>query len=829
VLGRRISQTDQAGHTTQYDYDTLGRLFTITDPMSHITQFGYDALGEKISQTDANGHITQFAYDNRGRLLSKLLPMGQSDGRTYDALGRLFTQTDFGGKMTTFGYDPLSGRLMSKTASIGGTPTGESVSFTYNTDGTRATATRTTASGSSVGTVYAYYPNGDYRQGQLRSVTTAGKTITYDYDLLGNKISTLTPGGSRVSYAYDPLNRLFTVTHPDSAITTFTYDKVGNRQSVSRATSATAAPFSTTLYYYDSLNRLTDLINQTGGGVVVSSYHYGLRADGKRQSLTESGPYTNRGLTVYTYDDSGKLTEENGPYADIQYGYDNVGNRLTKTVTGAAASTSATLANGITLVNGTTNYAYDLNDRITSQTGTAGTVTHTYDADGNETTVNGQAAGYDFENHLVSLASTTNNTLLASYIYDADGNRYSAGNSTTTTSYVVDTSLAYASVVEEYTGTTLANGTLAARYDYGDDLVRMDRSSGVYYYIYDGLGSTRQLVNTSGTVTDSYGYSAFGEMASHTGNTQNPFLFNAQQFDGASGDYFLRARYYDQSNGRFISQDPFGGSDQDSVSLHRYLYAGNNPVNMVDPGGKEETLFGVSIGTGIQASLIQSSVLYGALGAAGAAWDTALQGGSSGQVAGSAGTGLVFGALAGVASRVPGLNLLLTGLGTGLAVNGAVSAFQSGNVPLGIYRSVWAVVGVLGLPKAIQTARIAENQAMLWRFVADGADTSTVGLYRAVGIREYNDVMSSNTFRPGGNSMEGRQFAFTLDEALEYARTDPSKVAVIKATVNTEALPNFDFSDRIDPFIFKNGVVTVQPGSQSDIFHSNLLSVEHVF
>ena len=55
----------------------------------------------------------------------------------------------------------------------------------------------------------------------------------------------------------------------------------------------------------------------------------------------------------------------------------------------------------------------------------------------------------------------------ANYVYDADGNRYSASNLGTTTSYVVDTSLPYASVVEEYN-----NGTLAARYDYGDDLVR---------------------------------------------------------------------------------------------------------------------------------------------------------------------------------------------------------------------------------------------------------------------------------------------------------------------------------------------------------------------
>ena len=153
--------------------------------------------------------------------------------------------------------------------------------------------------------------------------------------------------------------------------------------------------------------------------------------------------------------------------------------------------------------------------------------------------------------------------------------------------YVVDTSLPYGCVVEEYAG---ASTIPSARYDYGDDLVRMDRG-GVYYYIYDGLGSTRQLVSTTGAVTDSYGYSAFGEMASRTGTgttpTVNPFLFNAQQFDGASGDYYLRARYYDQSNGRFISQDPFEGRNDDPVSLHRYLYANADPVNYIDPTGKD--------------------------------------------------------------------------------------------------------------------------------------------------------------------------------------------------------------------------------------------------
>ena len=229
--------------------------------------------------------------------------------------------------------------------------------------------------------------------------------------------------------------------------------------------------------------------------------------------------------------------------------------------------------------------------------------------------MNGQAATYDFENHLVSLGS------VASYIYDADGNRYSAASGGATTSYVVDTSLPYASVVEEYSSTMLA-----ARYDYGDDLIRVDHGTVASYYLFDGLGSTRQLVSTAGAVTDTWSYSAFGELASHTGTTANPFLFNAQQFDQASGDYFLRARYYDQSNGRFVSQDSFEGSNDDPVTLHRYLYAGVNPVSYVDPGGMDFSLMGslvtiggmtaLGLGAGYLAGTTENrakSTLYGAL------------------------------------------------------------------------------------------------------------------------------------------------------------------------------------------------------------------------
>ena len=114
------------------------------------------------------------------------------------------------------------------------------------------------------------------------------------------------------------------------------------------------------------------------------------------------------------------------------------------------------------------------------------------------------------------------------------------------------------------------------------------------------------------------------------------------------------------------------------------------------------------------------------------------------------------------------------------------------------------------------------------REITKGAD-ETVELFRAVGVREYDSIMKNQTFLPGANSLEGRQFALSFDEALKYADTDKSKVAIIKATVSKSALESFDFSKGIDPFIFKNGVYTVQPGEQSKILTESIQSIEHVF
>jgi len=67
------------------------------------------------------------------------------------------------------------------------------------------------------------------------------------------------------------------------------------------------------------------------------------------------------------------------------------------------------------------------------------------------------------------------------------------------------------------------------------------------------------LSDSTGAITDTYDYSAYGAEIDSTGITENSYRYTGEQFDAESGNYYLRARYYDPSNGRFTQQDTFLG------------------------------------------------------------------------------------------------------------------------------------------------------------------------------------------------------------------------------------------------------------------------------
>lgn len=543
ALGRKISETDQAGNITQFEYDALGRLVQVTDALGNITSYTYDEVGNMISQTDANGNTTLFEYDNLGRQNKRILPLGMEDSTAYDPQGNMVSHTDFNGNTITFEYD-VNNLLIAKDF-----PDGTSESYTYT-----ATEQRETVTDSRGVTSYEY----DFRDRLLQQTDPDGTIISYTYDVAGNRTSVTVPTGT-TNYTFDALNRLETVTDPDGGVATYTYDAVGNRASVTYPNGTVAE------YTYDSLNRLTSLVNRKSGGEIISSFAYALGPAGNRIQVVE-----NTGRTVdYSYDATYKLTQENinDPVSGLRvigYTYDPVGNRLTKTDDSAV-----------------TTYTYDANDRLLTENGT----TYTYDDNGNTLTkvsaTENVSYSYDFQDLLIQATDAIGGSVVE-YGYDVDGIRVQKTvDGTNVTIYLVDKNRDYAQVLEERDG----SGVLIVSYIYGDDLISQSHSGSISYYHYDGQMSTRTLTDAIETVTDSYIYDAFGILLDQTGTTLNNYLYTGQQYDPNIGFYYLRARYYNSEIGRFITVDPFRGSVYDPPSLHKYLYGRNNPISYVDPSG----------------------------------------------------------------------------------------------------------------------------------------------------------------------------------------------------------------------------------------------------
>jgi len=296
--------------------------------------------------------------------------------------------------------------------------------------------------------------------------------------------------------------------------------------------------------------------------------------------------------------------------------YDGVGNRLTETNTGQIT------------------YTYDNNNRLTQLVGPSGTTTFGYDNNGNTTSMVQPGPvtttyGYDYENRL---ASVINPTYTAAYTYSADGLRLRVQESN---AQYPDRWLqplgpfgagVAAQRVQPYDGVRpVLEGTLSgdtytttAKYvwegnGYYDPLVYSLIGGAWRYHLYDGLGSTRQLLQhlSPYSVTDTYQYEAFGNLLSSTGTTPNlarsrPPVGERDRHGGAARPHLatyryvgslgyyatgsslmhLGARYYMPEMGRFLQRDPEGNAPEP------YAYAGHDPIVSVDPSGRKPPTIG---------------------------------------------------------------------------------------------------------------------------------------------------------------------------------------------------------------------------------------------
>ena len=117
-------------------------------------------------------------------------------------------------------------------------------------------------------------------------------------------------------------------------------------------------------------------------------------------------------------------------------------------------------------------------------------------------------------------------------------------------------------------------------YVLGNEYISQVDGTSFGYYLNDEQGSVRYLTGSDGSIRNHYRYSAFGETITAEETVPNRLRYNGQMADGLTGLYYLRARYYNASLGRFTQEDVIYND-----GLNLYAYCNNNPVMYSDPSG----------------------------------------------------------------------------------------------------------------------------------------------------------------------------------------------------------------------------------------------------
>jgi RHS repeat-associated protein len=531
--GNLVAKTDRNGHTTKYVYDADNEPIKTEEPNGAIMKTGYDGAGQVTSQTDGNEHTTTYVRNVLGQPVEAVDPLGRKATNEYDAAGNLVASVDAAERKTSYAYDPAN-RLVEANYSSEATP---DVKLEYDADGNVIGMTDGTGNSS-----FEY----DQLERLTRSEDGHGDIVGYGYDLAEELTGIAYPNGKEVSRTFDATGRLESVTDWLGGKTSFAY----NADSGLERITFPAASGNVDEYAYDRVDRMSGA-SFAKGAETLASLSYERDKAGQVSTSAASGLPGPEELG-YGYDANGRLTSA----GEAGYEYD-ASNNITKapgTVNGYDAGSQLETGTGVT-------YSYDkLGERLKTSPSGGPATSYEYDQAGDLTSISRPEEG-----EVPAIAEA--------FAYDGNGLMASRTSGLSTQYFAWDRSGTLPLI--------LSDGQSSFVYGPGGlPLEQISAAESPTYLHHDQLGSTRILTGSGGEIVGAFTYGAYGGLEAQSGSASTPMGYAGQYTDAASGLQYLRARFYDPSTAQFMTLDPIG-----PLTRAPYDYAGDNPLNRVDPRG----------------------------------------------------------------------------------------------------------------------------------------------------------------------------------------------------------------------------------------------------
>ena len=553
--GQITGVVDGNQNPISYDVDSWGRITGIGFADGVKEGYEYTPAGQVSRTIDGNGNAVQYRYNSLGKISERIDQLGFTETFWYDEEGNLSLHIDRDGRQLQRACNVFGQPVYEKASDAEGKHTNIST-WHYDSLGR---VTRAVCDGKSYEYIYDAYGNlkekrsngkrlvsyTHDRAGQITEIRDpAGVSTRYEYDILGRRSRIFNDDGLEVRYGYDALNRIRHIRYGNGVETAYTYDGDGNIRTLE--TKAGEDVLLSFAYRYDGNgNRTAKTGTQAALGGITSEITAG-----------------NNALDIsYNYDVRGQLLEERRNGASVCYAYDKAGNRIRKTD-----------------AQGEIRYLYNEKNQLIAEESPADRKQFSYDRQGGIIEEK-NAAGtclFSYNSRHQQTRVETENGSVQENRYDAEGLRFELLENGRRTSFVYHDGELLQEEGREEQGTS---------YHLGAGMEAFRRGQELSYYHRDEQLSTVFVTDGQGEIRNSYQYDAFGIPLETTEQLNNRIRYTGQQYDDVTGQYYLRARYYNPVAGRFMQEDVYQGD-----GLNLYAYCGNNPVVYYDPSGYASTL-----------------------------------------------------------------------------------------------------------------------------------------------------------------------------------------------------------------------------------------------